>query len=99
MSQRTLALWGILAGIVSGYSFMCQSTSRQTTKDIFRRSNLFIPFLSWVYFQCSSNLQSVFPWKRLREILEGDIVTLIIGGLAVLWVSGKRSFAEIILDA
>jgi len=97
MSQRTLALWGILA-VSLAVIVLCVRALRGKPLKIYLEDLISLSLSSLVFISSVHLIYKAFSVEELREILEGDIVTLIIGGLAVLWVSGKEVF-RIILDA
>ncbi|MGF1570008.1 MAG: hypothetical protein ACFCVD_18385 [Nodosilinea sp.] len=96
MSQSILTLWGLLASCLIVAVMAVKAWRRQRLKITLED---FIA-LALSSLGCISSLHLIykaFSVEELREILEGDIVTLIIGGLAVLWVSGKEVI-RIMLD-
>jgi len=89
MSQKTLALWGISAALLVVIVLFVRG---------FRGRSLKISLEDFIAVSLSSLgcissfhlIYKAFSIKELQDILGGDVVTLIIGGISVVWVSGKE---------
>jgi uncharacterized membrane protein YqjE len=89
MSQQALALWGILAASLV-LIVLCVRTFRGRSLKISLEDFIAL-FLSSLGCISSFHLiYKAFSLKELQDILGGDVVTLIIGGIAVVWVSTKE---------
>ncbi len=96
MSQSILTLWGLLSGCLI-VAVMVVKVSRGRRLKITLEDFIALALSSLGCISSIHLIYKAFSLEELREILDGDIVTLIIGGLAVLWVSGKEVI-RIMLD-
>lgn len=97
MTQQSLVLWGILAVFLIGVVLCVRSFRGRPIK--MRLEDLISLALSSLGLISSFHLiYKAFSLKELQEILGADIVTLIIGGIAVVWVSGKEIIRIMVED-
>jgi hypothetical protein len=96
MSQSILTLWGVLSGCLI-VAVMVVKAWRGRRLKITLEDFIALTLSSLGCISSIHLIYKAFSLEELREILDGDIVTLIIGGLAVLWVSGKEVI-RIMLD-
>jgi hypothetical protein len=89
MDRLLLVIWGVLTGIaIVGVLLVRRHLNKPIGLELSEFISLALAILG-VISSCQL-IYKVFVLEQLRSLLGGDIVTLMIGGIAVIWVSAKE---------
>jgi heme/copper-type cytochrome/quinol oxidase subunit 1 len=89
MSQTALFVWSCLTALAVATVLAARRRSSKSLKlDLSEFISLALAVLG-VISSCQL-LYKAFTLKTLQDLLGADIVTLVIGGVAVIWVSAKE---------